>query len=275
MRTSALIPIIILTAGCQPGVIEDHGQSIAETSEGLTGCVGHAASSVPADGNYYLTTFGAGTDSGTMSCGSNTNHGSWYYAASRQRYGCGAHLKVEANGKCVVVQADDYGPDVCVENAAGGPILDASPLVGQALFGSSSAGWSDHFRVHVTEVSGSTPLGPCAGMQPPPTPPATPPSGKCNSSTLAQWVSPGTCVQSQSDGNWYHCAAGAWLAGATGCTRSYAWCHSSTLGKNVPARTCVQSVHDNVWYQCNYDGWDSPVSGGAGPVGTCSTMYAL
>ena len=51
-------------------------------------------------------------------------HGSWYYAASRQRFGCGAHVKVEANGKCVVVETDDYGPDVCVENAAHMPIIN-------------------------------------------------------------------------------------------------------------------------------------------------------
>ena len=67
-----------------------------------------------------------------MSCGEKTLHGSWYYAASRQRYGCGAHIQIEANGKCVVAETDDYGPDVCVENAAGRPIIDASPLVSRA-----------------------------------------------------------------------------------------------------------------------------------------------
>ena len=43
-----------------------------------------------------------------MSCGEKTLHGSWYYAASRQRYGCGAHIQIEANGKCVVAEPDDY-----------------------------------------------------------------------------------------------------------------------------------------------------------------------
>jgi hypothetical protein len=148
-----------LLAGC--GSVES--PSIEEHLSNLSGCNGIASSSIPSDGNYYLTTFGGGSDSGTMSCGSNTNHGSWYYAASRQRYGCGAHVKIEANGKCVIAQADDYGPDVCVEDAAGGPIMDVSPLVSQDLFGSSSAGWSDHFGVHVTLVAASNALGPCQG----------------------------------------------------------------------------------------------------------------
>jgi hypothetical protein len=271
-----LLPIFVLGACAETGVIDDHGESVAETSEGLTGCVGHASSSIPGDHEYYLTSFGAGSDSGTMSCGENTTHGSWYYAASRQRYGCGSHLKIEANGKCVIAEADDYGPDVCVENAAGGPIIDASPLVSEHLFGTSSAGWSDHYRVTVTEVSGSTPLGPCSASPPPPPPPHPPAAEPCHSSTLAKWVAADTCVQSQADAAWYRCtSSGAWVASHTGCTRSYGYCYSSTLGKNEPARTCVQSIHDHVWYQCNYDGWDSPVSDGAGPVGVCSTMHSL
>ncbi len=98
-----------------------------------------------------------------MSCGSNTDSGSWYYAASRQRYGCGSKIKIEANGKCVVAQTDDYGPDVCVETAAGQPIMDVSPLVAQDLFGMSGLGWSDAKTVTVTQVDGGTALGACTG----------------------------------------------------------------------------------------------------------------
>ena len=120
------------------------------------------SSTIPSSGDYYLTTFGdSPSDDGIMSCGSYTKHGTWYYAASRQRYGCGAHIKITANGKCVVAQTDDYGPDICVETAAGGAIIDASPLVAKALFGVSSAGWSEHRKIKVTVVSKTTPLGPC------------------------------------------------------------------------------------------------------------------
>ena len=270
LLTRSLLACAALS-GCDGGVI-DTGASVERIEEGLSGCNGVASSSIPSTGDYFLTSFGAGSDSGTMSCGENTNHGSWYYAASRQRYGCGAHLKVEANGKCVIVAADDYGPDVCVEKAAGGPILDASPLVVAHLFGFNSAGWSDHFRVHVTKVSTSTPLGVCNGGTPPPPPP---PPTECFSSTLDRKVAQGVCVQSASDAKWYHCHGGSWIAGESGCTIAYPWCHSATLGKYVPARTCVQSKYDRVWYQCNHDGWDTPVSGGKGPVGWCSSEHAL
>jgi hypothetical protein len=61
-----------------------------------------------------------------------------------------------------VVEADDYGPDVCVEKAAGGPVLDASPLVAEELYGIPAAGWSQQLPVHVEQVENSMPLGPCA-----------------------------------------------------------------------------------------------------------------
>ncbi|HJZ84284.1 MAG TPA: hypothetical protein VKN99_03895 [Polyangia bacterium] len=272
------VALALAMAGCGLGEI-DEGQSITELPEGLTGCRGHASSSIPSSGSYFLTSFGNGSDSGIMSCGTNTNHGSWYYAASRQRYGCGSHIQIEANGKCVVAKTDDYGPDVCVENAAGGPIIDASPLVSEHLFGVSSAGWSDRLRVHVTEVPTSTPLGPCSGggSPPPPSPPPPPPqpSGSCHSSTLSAYVPAATCVQSASDQSWYTCQGGAWVAGQHSCAISYAWCYSSTLSAYEPPRTCVQSARDSVWYQCTADGWSSPVAGGAGPLGTCSSSHPL
>ena len=166
MKTPVAITIASITLGlsvasCASSDGGDDGTPVSETGEELRGCHGHASSAIPSTGDYYLTSFGNGSDSGTMSCGSNTNHGNWYYAASRQRYGCGSHIKITAKGKCVVAKTDDYGPDVCVENAAGRPIIDASPLVSQHLFGTRSAGWSDHYKVHVEKVPSSTPLGPC------------------------------------------------------------------------------------------------------------------
>ncbi|HEX7666302.1 MAG TPA: hypothetical protein VF407_17370 [Polyangiaceae bacterium] len=162
-RHLLLVPALCLVAACSAATEDaapDDGLS-SSADQDLKGCKGKASSSVPSNDVYDLTSFGGPGESGIMSCGDYTKNGSWYYAASRQRYGCGAHVKVEANGKCVVVQTDDYGPDVCVENAAGRPILDASPLVSKYLFGTSSAGWSDGYKVTVTEVSKSTKLGPC------------------------------------------------------------------------------------------------------------------
>jgi hypothetical protein len=273
------IAVVLVLGACTADVeiiTEDQGAtsgaSVETSARGLTGCQGHASTSIPGDHEYVITTVGGPGDAQPMSCGGYANGTSWY-AASRQRYGCGSHIKVEANGKCVVVQTDDYGPDVCVENAAHMPIIDVSPLVSKALFGESGAGWSDHMVVTVTEVADTTPLGLCQADPGPST------STSCASSTLDRDVSSGTCVQSADDGAMYQCNAGSWVArsGTTGCTATYAWCNSATLGKNVPPRTCVQAASNNVWYQCNGQGWVTPVSvaAGTGPIGDCSSMNEL
>jgi hypothetical protein len=167
MRNLRLVLVVVGMTGCG-GEAFDGGMSADRVEEGLSGCHGKAASTIPASGSYYLTSFGfSPDDDGLMSCGEKTLHGSWYYAASRQRYGCGAHIRIEANGKCVVAETDDYGPDVCVESAAGRPIIDASPLVSVHLFGTRSAGYSDRFAIQVTAVAKTTPLGPCDGQPQP------------------------------------------------------------------------------------------------------------
>jgi hypothetical protein len=202
MRSTMLVFGLVLLACSSADV------SSSSVTEKLSGCHGQASSAEPSDGNYFLTSFGnSPSDNGQMSCGEDTQDGSWYYAASRQRYGCGAHIQIEANGNCVVAETDDYGPDECVETAAGGPIIDASPLVAEALFGVSGAGWSDHLAIHVTQVDSSTPLGACGGAPTPPQP------AQCNSATLGMPVPEGTCVQSASDGNWYQCTSSGWESG--------------------------------------------------------------
>lgn len=134
----------------------------APAGDELKGCYGKASSSIPASGVYVLTTFGGPSEPQPLACGGHSKSGSWYYAASRQRYGCGSRVSISANGKCVVAQTDDYGPDVCVEKAAGYPVMDVSPLVAKHLFGGSSYGWSDKKKVTVVEVDPDTPLGPCS-----------------------------------------------------------------------------------------------------------------
>ncbi len=216
----------------------EYGQSVAShSSDSLTGCHGKASKSIPASGNYYLTSFGnQPSDDGIMSCGQYTKHGSWYYAASRQRYGCGSRIRIEAHGKCVVAETDDYGPDVCVENAAGKPIIDASPLVSEHLFGVSSAGYSDHLAIHVTQVSSSTPLGICNA----PAQVCTPNTARCNSDgskveTCASDGSGYATTQSCSPGN---CANGACVSCAPKWTCN-AW--ASCLCSNTHTRTCVDA----------------------------------
>jgi hypothetical protein len=281
MHLPKSLPLVLAIASCTTNVeIVDEsdeateGTSITDTHR-LTGCRGQASSTIPSDGRYVVTVFGGAGDTQPMSCGGRAD-GTWYYAASRQRYGCGSRVAIRANGKCVVAQTDDYGPDVCVERAAGMPIIDVSPAVTRYLFGSSSFGWSDRVVVAVDEVSAGTALGPCTdGPPPPPDEDGAP----CYSSTLDREVSAGTCVRAAGDGNWYECAAGAWQsrASSTGCAVAYGYCNSATLGTAVPARTCVQAASDSEWYQCNGSIWAQPVDAAAevGPIGACSTTHPL
>jgi hypothetical protein len=274
-----LVACLLLTA-CTADVeilSEDEGAtagaSITTIARGVTNCHGQASSTIPADGRYVITTFGGPGDHQPMSCGGFADGTGWY-AASRQRYGCGSHIKVQANGKCVVLKTDDYGPDVCVENAAHSPIIDVSPRASQVLFGVSGAGWSDHLVVTVDEVDTSVPLGLCTsgggggGT-----------STSCASATLDRDVAAGTCVQSATDGVLYQCSAGAWVANSstTGCSTTYAWCSSATLGRTVAPRSCVQSASTSTWYQCNGQGWVKPVdvTAKSGPIGDCSEWHPL
>jgi len=247
------------------------GVSVTTVESGLTGCKGKASSEIPSDGRYVITTFGGPGDHQSMSCGGFADGTTWY-AASRQRYGCGSKLKIEANGKCVVAEALDYGPDVCVENAAHSPIIDVSPKISRALFDTSGAGWSDHLFVTVTEVPEATPVGSCSAS-PPPT------GATCASSTLGREVDEGTCVQAGGDALWYQCTAGAWVSrpSSTGCATAFGFCDSATLGRAVSARTCVQAASNSQWFQCNGQGWVTPVDTAAksGPIGACSTWNPL
>jgi len=226
--------VLVATAACSSGPASD--PSVETTSGALSGCNGVASSTVPASGSYYLTSFGnTPSDNGTMSCGESTNDGTWYYAASRQRYGCGSHIQITANGKCVVAVTDDYGPDVCVENAAGRPIIDASPLVAEHLFGTSSAGWSDRLAIEVAEVPSTTPLGICDGN----------PSGSSSGS--------GSGSSSGSSGSGSN--SGSSSGSSSGGTPPPAGCYSGTLGMDMPANACVQSKYDSQWYQCDDGSW--------------------
>ena len=294
-----ILPFVLLAAcTADVEVTEDtnatSGASVTYTSH-LSGCHGKASTAIPSDGHYDLTSFGGPGDEQKMSCGGQADGKGWY-AASRQRYGCGAKVMVQANGKCVVLATQDYGPDVCVENAAHAPILDVSPAASKVLFNSSSAGWSDHFAVTVTEVSASTPLGICGSTPPPPPGDTTEGGGSgsdtgsggtstgmgaaCSSATLARDVSDGTCVQAATDSQWYECNNGSWdgIASSAACTGEvYGFCDSATLGTSVPARTCVQSASTGTWYQCNGTTWVSPVSTSTetGALGACSSWHAL
>jgi len=182
-----------------------------------------AGRNIPADNLYYITTFGGGRDNQPMACGTYAD-GRWLYIADSWRFGCRARVRVThpQTGRWCVAEVADVGPNICVERAAGKPIIDASPVITRELFGRSSAGWSDRMVVHTTVVPRSTPLGcgsgtpPPAGTQPQPPaqpPPSTPPASTatCFSGTYNRSMAFGTCLQSRFDDLWYQCTAIGWV----------------------------------------------------------------
>lgn len=82
-----------------------------------------------------------------------------WFIADRDRFGCGAKVRVTANGKSVVLMAIDAGPACWVENNVDTGVLDMSYRAAQYLFG-GPVGFDDGRSVHVVEVSAETPLGP-------------------------------------------------------------------------------------------------------------------
>lgn len=128
-------------------------------------CSSLSYSDIPSNGLYYVTTFGGGTDTQSMSCGG-TADGTWAYIANSARFGCGARVKIEANGKACIAKVADCGPNRCVEQAAcycgcGGhkPIIDASPYITKYLLGLSGVGWSDKKTVKATKISSTAHIG--------------------------------------------------------------------------------------------------------------------
>jgi len=121
-----------------------------------------ASGAMPGNSVFFLTSFGGGSDTQGMSCGGTADGQWWYAAGARWRWPCGTKLIVTnpTNNRSTIVQVADVGPNSCVEEAAGGPVLDASPLVAQYLFGASGAGYSDHMRVVVNVADQSANLGP-------------------------------------------------------------------------------------------------------------------
>jgi hypothetical protein len=177
---------------------------------------------------YYVTTFGAGSDMQNMACFGFAD-GRWMYIADSWRFGCRSRVKLTnpRTGRWCVAQVADVGPNICVERAAGKPIIDASPVITRELYGIRSAGWSDRILIRAERVAATTPIGCGAGTAPPP---ADPGGRTCYSSTWGRDMFVGACVQSRSDRQWYQCATNGWVGnssipstrrGAAGACTSY------------------------------------------------------
>lgn len=167
----------------------------------------------PADNMYYLTTFGGGSDNQRMACFGYAD-GRWMYIADAALR-CRSRVKLTnpRTGRWCVVQVADVGPNICVERAAGKPIIDASPAISRELYGIGSAGWSDRgahprrarvfdraahrLRRRLDDARHASP-GQNGGRT-------------CYSTTWGRDMSLGACVQSRSDRIYYQCTNLGWV----------------------------------------------------------------
>jgi hypothetical protein len=117
---------------------------------------------VPHDEVYALTTFGGGVETQDTACGGRAD-GSWFYAANAHRFSCGSRIRLvdRLRTRCVVVEVNDVGPHVCVEERTALPTWDVSPMAAAHLYGLSELGWIDHELAIGAQVKEDHPLGPC------------------------------------------------------------------------------------------------------------------
>lgn len=190
--------------GAEEELVGDRSEAAVRgcTCPGKGKCSDLSYSDIPADNKYIITTFAEGGPMGCSTATKKTADGTWAYIADSARFGCGAKVRVTANGKSCVAEVADCGPNRCVEDAAGAPagsangtcnkhfpIIDASPLITKYLFGASGAGWSDRMMVTTVKVDSSTPIG--CGSAPAPDPNAERECSKdsdCNHNTSGTGV---------------------------------------------------------------------------------------
>lgn len=172
---------------CARGCLIQAGEDVCMGTTSTWSCSGTTGKTKMQNGDYVATAFGCWTDangqdhsdsgdncipacfsqlkqSGACTSGMSgpecERHINWF-AADRDRFGCGAKLRVTNpdNGKTAVVMVIDAGPACWVEDQVDTGVVDLSYRVTEYLFG-GAVGVSDKEKVHVVEVDASTPLGP-------------------------------------------------------------------------------------------------------------------
>jgi len=172
---------------CDSGCLIQTGNDVCMGTSSSWSCSGTTGKTKMQNGNYIATAFGCGIAAdGTLTsdagdncipacfnalkqngtCGAGMSgpqcerHINWY-AADRDRFSCGARLRVTnpSNGKSAVIMVIDAGPACWVENEVDTGVLDMSYRTTEHLFG-GAVGFDDGKGVHVVEVAADTPLGP-------------------------------------------------------------------------------------------------------------------
>ncbi len=106
-------------------------------------CVSGMCSDIPANNQYYLTSF---CDS-SVACGTFSGNCNEYYCADYKRFGCGSIVSCCVGTDCLNLKVIDGGPGCTVEDSAKKQVVDASYSACKHFTGSTSCGWSDKILV--------------------------------------------------------------------------------------------------------------------------------
>jgi len=106
-------------------------------------CVTNMCTNIPADNQYYLTSF---CDK-QVACGSFSGNCNEYYAADYKRFGCNKVISCCKGSNCVNLKVIDGGPACWVEDGAKKPIVDASYSTCNHFTGHTSCGWGDKILI--------------------------------------------------------------------------------------------------------------------------------
>ena len=136
-------------------------------------CKNNMCSNIPANNQYYLTSF---CDK-SVACGTFSGNCYEYYSADYARFGCNSVISCCQGSKCVNLKVIDGGPSCAVEDSAGKPVVDASYSTCNFFTGSTSCGYSDKILITCKKTSiayeetyspeqvlfkNKFPLGPCS-----------------------------------------------------------------------------------------------------------------
>jgi hypothetical protein len=174
---------------------DDIGAAVADATETSWSCEGTAGKNRPADGGYYVTSFGCWIDEdGNHRGDADDNCIPWcqgaaperyeqvcpglsgpecerqigWYTADAHRLGCMSRVKVTnpVNGKAAVLMVLDAGPACWVEDKVDHWVLDMSYPASLYLFNEPKSA-TEKAEVIVEAVPGDTPLGPADANLPP------------------------------------------------------------------------------------------------------------
>jgi hypothetical protein len=210
---------------------------------------GDTQSDIPADGVFYISMFEGG---GPMSCHGAVADGTSLYIADRDRWPCDSHVRITnpfpldgpdgtlVRQSCVAL-VSDRGPNICVEEAAGRPMVDASPAITEYLFGVEQSGWSDHREV-LAELT-TDPLG-CGSIAEDGGAPTNPNDAGNDSSIAASCQSDADCSY------WEYCDTNGYCLGLS-CGADDTACNAGLPGLGVvcgDAGVCTPGCHSD--YDC-------------------------